>query len=285
MPGVRGEDVKANVQSGVWLKTNRSCLTCMLILLFSGQMPRVSLLVFNPSTQMTRKNHRSYRRIIRSLGSSAFASSHIERRTDLMLEYLSVLSWAAKCYCVRLKGYINVRVFLMLTVFKRIFSHIPSLKQTSALKETLFAFPQNLCSRLRTCTLTHGNSLSRPSFAFCCSLTHTVVSSVTHHDLLKFNIFLVSRLLMFHFLIAPLVDLLSCWTTKHWCNLAEYDQLEATRCVRLISPRGRKDDATCDREEMQTQNRKSQLSPTAFLRYLCPCPKDLGHVMFSKFKL
>lgn len=33
------------------------------------------------------------------------------------------------------------------------------------------------------------------------------------------------------------------------------------------------------------QNRKSQLSPTAFLRYLCPCPKDLGHVMFSKFKL
>lgn len=37
-------------------------------------------------------------------------------------------------------------------------------------------------------------------------------------------------------------------------------------------------------EEMQTQNRKSQLSPTAFLRYLCPCPKDLGHVMFSKFK-
>lgn len=94
-----------------------------------------------------------------------------------------------------------------------------------------------------------------------------------------------SFLLIFHFLIAPLVDLLSCWTTKHWCNLAEYDQLEATRCVRLISPRGRKDDATCDREEMQTQNRKSQLSPTAFLRYLCPCPKDLGHVMFSKFKL
>lgn len=85
MPGVRGENVKANVQC-VWLKTNRSCLTCMLILLFSGEMPRVSLLVFNPSTQMTRKNHRSYGRIIRSLGSSTFASSHIERRIVLMLE-------------------------------------------------------------------------------------------------------------------------------------------------------------------------------------------------------